>query len=244
MKGGLLYILSAPWSSPPPPAPPHPPVQFNNPSWRSFCINSCRSSLLCSVAPRPAVWMCRLFSCRKSWLAAVWCVEPASCSSASVDHLHLPPTPPSSHSSDSEGSLSPNPRLHPFGLPQTHSPARAVPRAPSALSSSPLLTAPHVSLRLSWGHELLAFCHLALHPERLPFEATWLLLWWGSFRSKPGDNLTDIFRNGSSPHLVTQFSSCACLPFCSYVYFTWLWHEEYKCIVFLLRIISHMFTSM
>ncbi|XP_048642836.1 cyclic AMP-responsive element-binding protein 3-like protein 2 [Marmota marmota marmota] len=62
---------------------------------------------------------------------------------ASVDHLHLPPTPPSSHSSDSEGSLSPNPCLHPFGLPQTHSPARAVPRGPSALSSSPLLTAPH-----------------------------------------------------------------------------------------------------
>uniref|UniRef100_A0A5F9D2S8 Cyclic AMP-responsive element-binding protein 3-like protein 2 n=1 Tax=Oryctolagus cuniculus TaxID=9986 RepID=A0A5F9D2S8_RABIT len=62
---------------------------------------------------------------------------------ASVDHLHLPPTPPSSHSSDSEGSLSPSPRLHPFSLPQTHSPARAVPRAPSALSSSPLLTAPH-----------------------------------------------------------------------------------------------------
>ncbi|XP_045047045.2 cyclic AMP-responsive element-binding protein 3-like protein 2 isoform X3 [Desmodus rotundus] len=62
---------------------------------------------------------------------------------ASVDHLHLPPTPPSSHSSDSEGSLSPSPRLHPFGLPQTHGPARAVPRAPSTLSSSPLLTAPH-----------------------------------------------------------------------------------------------------
>ncbi|XP_045351763.1 cyclic AMP-responsive element-binding protein 3-like protein 2 isoform X3 [Leopardus geoffroyi] len=62
---------------------------------------------------------------------------------ASVEHLHLPPTPPSSHSSDSEGSLSPNPRLHPFGLPQTHSPARAAARAPSALSSSPLLTAPH-----------------------------------------------------------------------------------------------------
>ncbi|KAK2506073.1 hypothetical protein MC885_012897 [Smutsia gigantea] len=62
---------------------------------------------------------------------------------ASVEHLHLPPTPPSSHSSDSEGSLSPNPRLHPFGLPQAHSPARAAVRAPSALSSSPLLTAPH-----------------------------------------------------------------------------------------------------
>ncbi|KAB0342504.1 hypothetical protein FD754_019430 [Muntiacus muntjak] len=62
---------------------------------------------------------------------------------ASADHLHLPPTPPSSHSSDSEGSLSPSPRLHPFGLPQTHSPARAPARAPSALASSPLLTAPH-----------------------------------------------------------------------------------------------------
>ncbi|KAM9216468.1 cyclic AMP-responsive element-binding protein 3-like protein 2 [Dugong dugon] len=62
---------------------------------------------------------------------------------ASVDHLHLPPTPPSSHSSDSEGSLSPNPRLHPFSLPQTPSPARAGARAPSSLSSSPLLTAPH-----------------------------------------------------------------------------------------------------
>ncbi|XP_006861224.1 PREDICTED: cyclic AMP-responsive element-binding protein 3-like protein 2 [Chrysochloris asiatica] len=62
---------------------------------------------------------------------------------ASVDHLHLPPTPPSSHSSDSEGSPSPNPRLHPFSLPQTASPARAGVRAPSSLSSSPLLTAPH-----------------------------------------------------------------------------------------------------
>ncbi|XP_030741133.1 cyclic AMP-responsive element-binding protein 3-like protein 2 [Echinops telfairi] len=62
---------------------------------------------------------------------------------ASVDHLHLPPTPPSSHSSDSEGSLSPNPCLHPFSLPQTASSVRAGPRAPSSLSSSPLLTAPH-----------------------------------------------------------------------------------------------------
>ncbi|ERE90612.1 cyclic AMP-responsive element-binding protein 3 2 [Cricetulus griseus] len=60
-----------------------------------------------------------------------------------VPQLHLPPTPPSSHSSDSEGSLSPNPRLHPFSLSQAHSPARAMPRGPSALSTSPLLTAPH-----------------------------------------------------------------------------------------------------
>ncbi|XP_054975625.1 cyclic AMP-responsive element-binding protein 3-like protein 2 [Sorex araneus] len=61
---------------------------------------------------------------------------------AAADHLHLPPTPPSSHSSDSEGSLSPNPRLHPFGLPPAHSPPRGLARAPSALSASPLLTAP------------------------------------------------------------------------------------------------------
>ncbi|XP_007951986.1 cyclic AMP-responsive element-binding protein 3-like protein 2 [Orycteropus afer afer] len=68
---------------------------------------------------------------------------------ASADHLHLPPTPPSSQSSDSEGSLSPSPRLHPFSLPQTASPARAGTRAPSSLSSSPLLTAPHISAQES-----------------------------------------------------------------------------------------------
>ncbi|XP_049631971.1 cyclic AMP-responsive element-binding protein 3-like protein 2 [Suncus etruscus] len=62
---------------------------------------------------------------------------------AAADQLHLPPTPPSSHSSDSEGGLSPNPRLHPFSLPSTHSPPRGMARSPSALSSSPLLTAPH-----------------------------------------------------------------------------------------------------
>lgn len=39
--------------------------------------------------------------------------------------------------------MSPNLRLHPISLSQAHSPARAMPRGPSALSTSPLLTAPH-----------------------------------------------------------------------------------------------------
>ncbi|XP_041445738.1 cyclic AMP-responsive element-binding protein 3-like protein 1 isoform X1 [Xenopus laevis] len=48
----------------------------------------------------------------------------------------MPLTPPSSHSSDSDGSQSPR------SLPPP-SPARAVPRSSHAISSSPLLTAPH-----------------------------------------------------------------------------------------------------
>lgn len=67
----------------------------------------------------------------------------------------MPPTPPSSHGSDSEGSQSP---VHaPPGLsrptsptsPTSPAPAQAAlktsPRASSCLSNSPLLTAPHVS---------------------------------------------------------------------------------------------------
>ncbi|XP_007903015.1 cyclic AMP-responsive element-binding protein 3-like protein 1 isoform X1 [Callorhinchus milii] len=50
--------------------------------------------------------------------------------------VQLPPTPPSSHSSDSDGSQSPR------SLPPS-SPARPQPRSSSAISSSPLLTAPH-----------------------------------------------------------------------------------------------------
>uniref|UniRef100_A0A4W4F3K2 BZIP domain-containing protein n=1 Tax=Electrophorus electricus TaxID=8005 RepID=A0A4W4F3K2_ELEEL len=49
-----------------------------------------------------------------------------------IEHLQLPPTPPSSHSSDSDGSQSPH------SLPPS-SPARSS----VAISSSPLLTAPH-----------------------------------------------------------------------------------------------------
>lgn len=54
----------------------------------------------------------------------------------SDEQLQLPPTPPSSHGSDSDGSQSPH------SLPPS-SPARLQPRTSTAISSSPLLTAPH-----------------------------------------------------------------------------------------------------
>ncbi|XP_026219778.1 cyclic AMP-responsive element-binding protein 3-like protein 2 isoform X1 [Anabas testudineus] len=67
-----------------------------------------------------------------------------------LESLQMPPTPPSSHGSDSEGSQSP---VHaPPGLscptsPTSPAPAQASlkvsPRAASSLSNSPLLTAPH-----------------------------------------------------------------------------------------------------
>lgn len=67
-----------------------------------------------------------------------------------LESLQMPPTPPSSHGSDSEGSQSP---VHaPPGLscptsPTSPPPAQASlkvsPRAASCLSNSPLLTAPH-----------------------------------------------------------------------------------------------------
>ncbi|XP_047431696.1 cyclic AMP-responsive element-binding protein 3-like protein 2 [Mugil cephalus] len=67
-----------------------------------------------------------------------------------LESLQMPPTPPSSHGSDSEGSQSP---VHvPPGLscptsPTSPSPSTASmkvsPRAASSLSNSPLLTAPH-----------------------------------------------------------------------------------------------------
>ncbi|TRZ02607.1 hypothetical protein DNTS_027981 [Danionella cerebrum] len=66
------------------------------------------------------------------------------------EHLRLPPTPPSSHGSDSDGSQSPHslPPLSPGHLqsPQSlspSSPARLQARSSSAISTSPLLTAPH-----------------------------------------------------------------------------------------------------
>ncbi|XP_051817694.1 cyclic AMP-responsive element-binding protein 3-like protein 2 [Antechinus flavipes] len=58
-----------------------------------------------------------------------------------VEHLHLPPTPPSSHGSDSEGSQSPSPSLTPSS--PTQGPGKMTSRSASALSNSPLLTAPH-----------------------------------------------------------------------------------------------------
>ncbi|XP_029111897.1 cyclic AMP-responsive element-binding protein 3-like protein 1 [Scleropages formosus] len=59
-----------------------------------------------------------------------------SLSTSSDEGLLLPPTPPSSHSSDSDGSQSPH------SLPPP-SPARLQPRTSAAISTSPLLTAPH-----------------------------------------------------------------------------------------------------
>lgn len=60
---------------------------------------------------------------------------------ASSDSLQLPPTPPSSHGSDSEGGQSPSRSLPPSSPVQSGSKGAA--RSPSALSNSPLLTAPH-----------------------------------------------------------------------------------------------------
>lgn len=57
------------------------------------------------------------------------------------DLVQMPLTPPSSHGSDSDGSQSPR------SLPPS-SPVRPMARSSTAISTSPLLTAPHVS---SWG---------------------------------------------------------------------------------------------
>ncbi|NXU47685.1 CR3L2 protein, partial [Turnix velox] len=64
-------------------------------------------------------------------------------SKEAVDPLHLPPTPPSSHGSDSEGGQSPARSLPPSSPIQLQATAKVTTRAPSALSNSPLLTAPH-----------------------------------------------------------------------------------------------------
>ncbi|KAM3858780.1 LOW QUALITY PROTEIN: cyclic AMP-responsive element-binding protein 3-like protein 2 [Diretmus argenteus] len=68
-----------------------------------------------------------------------------------LESLQMPPTPPSSHGSDSEGSQSPvhaPPGLSCPASPNSPAPSQAglkaaPPRAPSSLSNSPLLTAPH-----------------------------------------------------------------------------------------------------
>ncbi|XP_040294395.1 cyclic AMP-responsive element-binding protein 3-like protein 2 [Bufo bufo] len=62
---------------------------------------------------------------------------------ASSDGLQLPPTPPSSHGSDSEGGQSPSRSLPPSSPVQSQSGNKGTVRSPSALSNSPLLTAPH-----------------------------------------------------------------------------------------------------
>ncbi|XP_023119997.1 cyclic AMP-responsive element-binding protein 3-like protein 2 isoform X1 [Amphiprion ocellaris] len=67
-----------------------------------------------------------------------------------LEVLQMPPTPPSSHGSDSEGSQSPvhaTPGLSCPTSPTSPAPSQAglkvSPRAASSLSNSPLLTAPH-----------------------------------------------------------------------------------------------------
>ncbi|KAG7456007.1 hypothetical protein MATL_G00247210 [Megalops atlanticus] len=62
-----------------------------------------------------------------------------------LESLQLPPTPPSSHGSDSEGSQSPTRPCGASSPAQTPTQAvlKVAPRAPSSLSNSPLLTAPH-----------------------------------------------------------------------------------------------------
>ncbi|XP_077090992.1 cyclic AMP-responsive element-binding protein 3-like protein 2 [Siphateles boraxobius] len=64
-------------------------------------------------------------------------------SSKGLESLHMPPTPPSSHGSDSEGSQSPVHPCAPASPTQTPAVLKVAPRAPSSLSNSPLLTAPH-----------------------------------------------------------------------------------------------------
>uniref|UniRef100_A0A8C0BQ31 Cyclic AMP-responsive element-binding protein 3-like protein 2 n=1 Tax=Buteo japonicus TaxID=224669 RepID=A0A8C0BQ31_9AVES len=64
-------------------------------------------------------------------------------SKEAVDPLHLPPTPPSSHGSDSEGGQSPARSLPPSSPIQLQATAKMTSRTASALSNSPLLTAPH-----------------------------------------------------------------------------------------------------
>ncbi|XP_015280202.1 PREDICTED: cyclic AMP-responsive element-binding protein 3-like protein 2 [Gekko japonicus] len=60
-----------------------------------------------------------------------------------VDTLHMPPTPPSSHGSDSEGGQSPTRSLPPSSPTQLQATVKVTPRVASVLTNSPLLTAPH-----------------------------------------------------------------------------------------------------
>ncbi|TTJ23327.1 Cyclic AMP-responsive element-binding protein 3-like protein 1 [Bagarius yarrelli] len=90
--------------------------------------------------------------------------EPREVNQFLKEHLQLPPTPPSSHGSDSDGSQSPHslPPSSPTRIQSPHSlapssptrmqsphslapssPARHPARSSTAISSSPLLTAPH-----------------------------------------------------------------------------------------------------
>lgn len=91
-------------------------------------------------------------------LVAIWidplnpCVTFCLCGHSAVDPLHLPPTPPSSHGSDSEGGQSPARSLPPSSPVQLQATAKVASRTASMLSNSPLLTAPHVSWALFLHH--------------------------------------------------------------------------------------------
>ncbi|XP_059833750.1 cyclic AMP-responsive element-binding protein 3-like protein 2 isoform X2 [Hypanus sabinus] len=60
-----------------------------------------------------------------------------------TDIVQLPPTPPSSHGSDCECGQSPTRSIQSPDPVEPQSTGKVITRAPSALSSSPLLTAPH-----------------------------------------------------------------------------------------------------
>ncbi|XP_066561010.1 cyclic AMP-responsive element-binding protein 3-like protein 2 isoform X2 [Amia ocellicauda] len=60
-----------------------------------------------------------------------------------LDSLKLPPTPPSSHGSDSEWSQSPTRPCPPSSPTQSQAVLKVAPLGPSSLTNSPLLTAPH-----------------------------------------------------------------------------------------------------
>ncbi|XP_053263418.1 cyclic AMP-responsive element-binding protein 3-like protein 2 isoform X1 [Podarcis raffonei] len=64
-------------------------------------------------------------------------------SKEAMDTLHMPPTPPSSHGSDSEGGQSPTRSLPPSSPKQLQATAKVTSHTASALTNSPLLTAPH-----------------------------------------------------------------------------------------------------
>ncbi|XP_066523277.1 cyclic AMP-responsive element-binding protein 3-like protein 2 isoform X2 [Hoplias malabaricus] len=60
-----------------------------------------------------------------------------------LEALQMPPTPPSSHGSDTEGSQSPVHPCAPASPTQTPAVLKVAPRASNSLANSPLLTAPH-----------------------------------------------------------------------------------------------------
>ncbi|XP_069048099.1 cyclic AMP-responsive element-binding protein 3-like protein 2 [Lepisosteus oculatus] len=60
-----------------------------------------------------------------------------------LESLHMPPTPPSSHGSDSEGGQSPTRSCAPASPAHSQAVLKVAPRGPSSLTNSPLLTAPH-----------------------------------------------------------------------------------------------------